>query len=78
MSSKRGFPRDVRAFTAVIRAYGRAGLWREAVELVSTMKVRDGRGWGWLCVLRVGGGVGWGARQPGFSFRVSHTRHERT
>lgn len=39
MSSKRGFPRDVRAFTAVIRAYGRAGLWREALELVSTMKV---------------------------------------
>lgn len=39
MSSKRGFPRDVRAFTAVIRAYGRAGLWKEALELVSTMKV---------------------------------------
>lgn len=39
MSSKRGFPKDVRAFTAVIRAYGRAGLWKEALELVATMKV---------------------------------------
>lgn len=39
MSSKRGFPKDVRAFTAVIRAYGRAGLWKEALELVTTMKV---------------------------------------
>ena len=40
MSIKRGFPRDVRAFTAVIRAYGRAGLWRESLELL-------GR---WVCV----------------------------
>ena len=41
MSRKRGFPRDVRAFTAVIRAYGRAGLWREALELLGTMKARN-------------------------------------
>lgn len=45
MSSKRGFPKDVRVFTAVIRAYGRAGLWKEALELVATMKVRRQRHW---------------------------------
>lgn len=75
MSSKRGFPRDVRAFTAVIRAYGRAGLWREALELVSTMKVCAGLVLSVLCGFV---GPSHQTHQGGLIFNSHATPHTKT